>query len=574
MQLRISLADPGGRQVALAFPFDAALLAVVKAIPGRVWDSDRRLWLAPNTPETLIHLRDRKPAGVTLAIDPPVIERFKADVARLHAAKTARDAGDAEIEHHWITQPYAHQRAGLAHLVALGSGALLWEMGLGKTKTAIDYAEWLGIQEVRNLQPTEEYRDTFRALIVTPNTVARNWQNEIKLHAGHDDFVTLTGLPIAKRVALMGSARYTIVNCEALAYPAFAKAAQAREWDLVIVDESTRFKNPRAARTKALLKLGKKARHRLILTGTPITGSASDAWSQMEFVDPGLLGSFYSFTDQFLVKDWFGRPKEVRPDKVDELAQRIGRRSYRVLKRDVLDLPEKVYSDRLVEMADTQKAAYNQMRDELRVEIEAMEKVTAANVLTVLLRLTQITSGLVGAGESYTWIENNAKVAELDNLLNDELKGEQVVIFGLYQKELENLASRYALDTAALGPAFAPIIYGPTPEVRRHALIEQFQAGDRRLLFAQIRTGGIGINLTAAQTAVYYSRSWSLEEWLQSQDRLHRIGQKGTVSIVSLIAKGTVDEQIGEALMEKQKLADSLTGDGARKLIASVLGGR
>lgn len=560
MSLRIGPADPGGKQLALTFPYQPDLIAFVKTIPGREWDRAYKVWRVPNTPETLIFIRDHKPAGLALSIEPSIIERFRADVARLNAAKRIRDAGDSSIEHTWVTAPYAHQRAGLAHLAELGSGALLWEMGLGKTKTAIDYAEYLGAA---------------RVLVITPNTVVRNWTNEIRLHAGHEDYVVLAGLSIAKRAALLGSARYSIVNCEALAYGEFVKAALAIQWDLVIVDESTRFKSPKALRTKALMKVGKVARHRVILTGTPITGSAEDAWAQMEFVQPGIFGSWYSFVDRFLERDYFKRVIGIRPSMVPELASRIGARSYRVLKADVLDLPPKVYVDRLVTLSDVQRRAYDQMRDELRVEIESLPSLSAANVLTVLLRLTQITAGLVGEAGKYTWIPYNAKVTELDALLNDELKGEQVVIFGLYQKELEALAARYVGGSHS-GPSLSPlpIIYGPTPERVRHDLISEFQAGDRRLLFAQVRTGGIGINLTAAQTAIYYSRSWSLEEYLQSQDRLHRIGQKGIVSIVHLIAQGTVDEQIGKALAEKQKLADSLTGDGARRLIASVLGGR
>jgi len=214
-------------------------------------------------------------------------------------------------------------------------------------------------------------------------------------------------------------------------------------------------------------------------------------------------------------------------------------------------------------------------------------------VLTQLLRLTQITAGLLGEGDRYEWLADKAaKVRELDNLLNDELRHESVVVFGLYQRELEELAARYtegALETVRMirtedaiidgnfgkrirPGAQLPIIYGPTPEKRRHELVEEFQRGERRLLFIQTRTGGIGINLTAAKNAVYHTRGWSLEEYLQSQDRLHRIGQTGTVNIIHLTAEGTVDERIAEALASKQNLADTLTGDAARRLAAEVLG--
>lgn len=565
--LRLYDHDAAGTRLVAAGPYLAN--EFIKTIPGREWNAKAKLWLIPGTPETLIYIRDHKPPTMALEIADTTKTRFRTQVSALHAAREVREAGNATIDHRWVTQPYAHQRAGLAFLAHLGSGALLWEMGLGKTKTAIDYAEWLAANK-RN-----EMLGDIRVLVIAPNTVARNWAAEIWQHAGHADHVLLTGMTMSRRLHLLGTARYSIVNTEALSTDAFRDAAASRAWDLVIVDESTRFKTHNSKRTKALHKIGKRAVHRVILTGTPITGSAGDAWGQFEFVQPGVFGTWYRFVDDFLELDWFKRPTgAAKPGRDDELTQRIGRRSYRVLKREVLDLPPKVYQQRTVELAGDQLAAYRQMRDELRVEIANMERVTVSNVLTVLLRLTQITSGLVGKGDAYTWIPDNAKVTELDVLLNDELRGEQVVIFGQYQRELEALAQRY------MGPESQPagrfpggIIYGPTPEKVRHELIEQFQAGTRRLLFCQQRTGGIGITLTAAQTAVFYSRSWSLEEWLQAQDRLHRIGQTGTVSIVSLVAAKTVDEQISAALRDKQSMADVLTGDRLRKLVEAVLGG-
>ena len=560
-RLTIIPVDRAGTKFGIAFnpPSDIALEAFVRTIPGREWNRAFKVWMVPGSVETLLYIRDHKPDGCSLTVPEAVKDQFRASVERLVAARDVKVEGDSEIVHRFVTEPYAHQRAGLAFLAHLGSAALLWEMGLGKSKTALDYAEYLATRE-----------PGLRVLIITPNTVVRNWCAEIEKHTGHQDYVRLTGIPMERRIERLGTARYSVVNVEAMSLTPFVAAALRREWGLVIVDESTRFKTHGAQRTKNLLRLRDHAKRRVILTGTPITGSPTDAWAQMEFVQPGIFGRYYSFLDSFVEVDWFKKPIGVKPNMAAELAKRISGRSYRVLKNDVLDLPEKVYIDREVELTKEQGEAYRQMRDELRIEIESLPRVDAFNVLSRLLRLTQVTAGLVGTStDGYKWLPDNGKVTELDNLLNDELKGEQVVIFGLYQRELEELARRYVGAETLL-----PIIYGPTPEKVRHGLIEDFQAGRRRLLFAQIRTGGIGINLTAAQTAIYYSRSWSLEEYLQSQDRLHRIGQTGTVSIIHLVAKGTVDEQIAKALRSKQGLADTLTGDDARRLAEAVIQGR
>lgn len=539
-------------QVAVTFQYDPHVLAAVKRVPGRKWDAAHRAWTFPATPEAMQSFRAAlgQPYEKALYLEPAVRDALTERSRALAQAHVVRQRGDSTIDFAFRTEPYAHQRAGLEYLVRMGSAALSWEMGLGKTKTAIDYCEYLAKRRSSPL----------RVLVICPNSVRLNWQSEVAKHAGHEGVVVPTGTA-KQRIAQLGSERYTVVNCEALSIETIGSAIEKYPWDVVIVDESTRFKTPGAKRTKRLLRM--KAPVRVILTGTMLTNGPQDAWSQLEWVDPGLFGSWWGFQDRYLVKDFFGGIVGIKPEKADELRSRIESRSYRLLKEQVLDLPPKVYETRHVELAGEQARLYRQMKEELRASI-AGTTVQASTILTQLLRLTQITAGMVGTGDKYAWLYDNAKQDELDTLLREELPDKQVVIFGLYHKELEELSARY--DSSA-------IIYGPTPEARRHELVTRFQRGDERLLFAQARTGGIGINLTAAQYAVYYTRGWSLEEWLQSQDRLHRIGQQGTVTVIPFIATGTVDVQIARALADKSYMAASLTGDGARRLAAEVLGG-
>lgn len=571
------------RTLAVRFPYDPDALAVIRDIPGRKWDKVRRVWTVPDAPEHLARLREAfDRLGWRTEVDADVAAEARAVAQGMERAKAAVARGDGELVHAWVTEPYAHQRAGLDFLVHGRGGALLWEMGLGKTKTAIDFCEWLArtaspfdhdtirARLVNDPVPHAEFElPALKVLVVCPNTVKRTWQAEVVKHAGHASLVVPEGT-LAQRANQYGRAMYTIVNVEQLSFDVTAKAAQAIEWDVVIADESTRFKDPRAKRTKALHKLS--AHHRVILTGTPVQ-KPEDVWSQFEFVSPGTFGSsFYAFRDRYLDLDYFKQVTGIKPHMARELRERIEARSYRVLKSQVLDLPPKVYGDREVTLSREQQWAYKQMKDELRVELEDRPDLTANNILTLLLRLTQITAGLVGDNvNGYLWLDEsrNAKLAEMDALLLEELRHEQVVVFGQYQTELRQLAARYP-EAVAGWPA--AVIFGPTPEKDRARYIDEFQAGQRRLLFAQSRTGGIGITLTAAQTAIYYTRGWSLEEYLQSQDRLHRIGQTGTVSILHLVAKGTIDEDIAAALAAKQDIADHLTGDAARKLATSIVG--
>jgi SNF2 family DNA or RNA helicase len=559
----LSRAAPGSSIGRLEYPYAPAVTDIIRRIPGREFNRTYKVWLFPLTPTNILQLRDGlTEIGWAMSIPRDLADDLNKAYAKAKAAAAVRDAGDSDIAFDYVTEPYAHQRAGLAFLAHLDGGALLWEMGLGKTKTAIDFAEMKAGKHTTPPGLGWDQGAEFKVLVIAPNTVKRNWRDEVTKHAGHDDVVIPKGT-IPQRIGQLATARYTVINCEALSYPKMADALRDIVWDLIVVDESTRFKTPDAKRTKALQKL--RTKRRVILTGTPITGKPADAYVQFEWVAPGTFGkSFWTFKERYLEKDWFGNIVGIKPGMGDELRQRIDTVSYRILKADVLDLPEKVYIDRRVEMKGEQRRAYNQMRDELRIELANADEVRASNILTVLLRLTQVTAGMVGERGRYEWLADNAKADELDHLLLEELAGEQVVIFGLYQFELEQLAARYKAPEA--------IIYGPTPEVVRHELVTQFQAGDRRLLFAQTRTGGIGINLTAAQTAIYVTRSWSLEEYLQSQDRLHRIGQTGTVSIIHLLAEDSIDNDIAEALAEKKSLADHLTGDAARALAARLLG--
>lgn len=565
----VTVTRAGPDHLHIHIPYDhEGLRLLVKRIPGREWDKPARAWRVPATYDTLDTFTKLLPPGCSVMVHPMLRGQLLEQQQALVDGAQIKARGDADVDYPFRTQPYAHQRAGFAFLSRIGSGVLTWEMGTGKTKTAIDWCEWL----------EQETSDEFRVLVLCPNSVRYSvWAQEIPKHAGHSNFVVPEGTGRV-RASKIGTAMYTIMNVESLSSGESAKVMSAMEWDVVIVDESTRFKTPNANRTKRLLKM--KARYRLAMTGTPVPNSVADVWSQYTFVRPGLLGSFWAFKEGYLNKDFFGNVVGVRPERAQELQQRLDSVSYRVLKRDVLDLPEKVYTDRIVGLSEVQAKAYVQMQDELSMEVpdQSGDRVFAASVLTQLLRLTQVTAGMIGERGSYVWDKDNPKLMELDWLLNDELRSEQVVIFGLYQFELEQLAARYYNNWGAFRPSWhkgagltGPIIYGPTNAALRDEFITEFQDGRLRLLFCQVRTGGIGITLTRAKTAIYFTRSWSLEDYLQSQDRLHRIGQTGTVQILHLIAKGTVDEAIAKSLDRKQTTADLLTGDNLRALRRTLL---
>jgi SNF2 family DNA or RNA helicase len=334
---------------------------------------------------------------------------------------------------------------------------------------------------------------------------------------------------------------------------------------LFAVDESTTIKNPKASRTKAITKLAKNTKYRRILTGSPITQSPLDLYSQTEVLDTNLLGytSFYSFQNHYgeVVNRYFGG-RTVRQvvgyRNLDELSQKLDSFSYRVLKSDCLDLPEKLYIRRDVTLTAEQKKLYSELKELAITELANQETVSVTNVLTQLLRLHQIVCGHIKSDDGIETPINNNRIDELIEVIA-EMQG-KVIIWANYRQNIleivETLQGLFGADAVAS-------YFGDTTPDERERVIKQFQNPDSPLRFfvGNTQTGGYGITLTEAQNVIYYSNNFDLEKRLQSEDRAHRIGQKNNVTYVDLVAKDTVDEKIVTALRNKLDLAQEVLGD-------------
>ena len=334
---------------------------------------------------------------------------------------------------------------------------------------------------------------------------------------------------------------------------------------LFAVDESTTIKNPKASRTKAITKLAKNTKYRRILTGSPITQSPLDLYSQTEVLDTNLLGytSFYSFQNHYgeVVNRYFGG-RTVRQvvgyRNLDELSQKLDSFSYRVLKSDCLDLPEKLYIRRDVTLTAEQKKLYGELKELAITELANQETVSVTNVLTQLLRLHQIVCGHIKSDDGTETPINNNRIDELIEVIA-EMQG-KIIIWANYRQNIleivETLQGLFGADAVAS-------YFGDTTPDERERVIKQFQDPDSSLRFfvGNTQTGGYGITLTEAQNVIYYSNNFDLEKRLQSEDRAHRIGQKNNVTYVDLVAKDTVDEKIVTALRNKLDLAQEVLGD-------------
>tara|TARA_R110000765_G_scaffold3509_1_gene10866 strand:- start:48 stop:1301 length:1254 start_codon:yes stop_codon:yes gene_type:complete len=373
---------------------------------------------------------------------------------------------------------------------------------------------------------------------------------------------------LTKLFEISHSLKLFIINVEAFSTKkgvAFVAKFLLAHNVLIAVDESTTIKNPKAQRTKNLLKLAVNTKYRRILTGFPVTQSPLDLYSQSTFLSPHLLGytSFYSFQNRYakLINRKMGARtfrQVVGYHNLEELTNNVKTFSYRVLKKECLDLPDKVYQKREVELTAEQKKVYKELKDHAIAELDSQELVSVTSVLTQILRLHQVVCGFVrnDSGE-----EVEVKSNRLDELINilEEVQG-KTIIWANYQYDIKRILKTLHNIT---GVDSVATYYGGTPDDQRQEIIRRFQDPNSELkyLISNTQTGGYGITLTEASNVIYYSNNYDLEKRLQSEDRAHRIGQTNKVTYIDLVAKGTVDEKIVKALRNKLDLAQEVLGD-------------
>lgn len=470
-------------------------------------------------------------------------------------------------------QPYAHQLTALERSWERPEYALFLEMGTGKSKIIIDTIAML----------YDEGRIE-GALIVAPKGVYKNWeQKELPEHLPtHIDAQIITWSPeqtqkkkkdLERAFERDESLKLVVMNVEAFSTEkgyTFAETFLKLKKALMAVDESTTIKNRGAKRTKSLVKLGTKATYRRIATGSPVTQSPLDLYSQCEFLDPWALGynSFWAFQSRYarMLKRSVGTHsfnQIVGYQNLEELSKKIEEFSYRVRKEDCLDLPEKIYTRRTVEFTDEQVRIYAQMKNLALAELEG-QLATAPNVLTQILRLQQVCSGFVRMDDGTIKHFPTNKLNELKATL-EEVDGKAIIwaTFTHDLLEIEKLLQEvYGKDSVAL-------YYGDTEIEQRQQIVKDFQNPSHPLRFfvGQPRTGGYGLTLTEAKTVIYYSNNYDLEIRLQSEDRAHRIGQKNNVTYVDIVTENTVEEKILKALRGKINLATQVLNEDYKQWI-------
>jgi len=440
------------------------------------------------------------------------------------------------------TKPFPHQIDAIKFVVDNDHCAIFDEQGLGKTKIIIDAV----IYEMRE-------KKIDGCLVISPKSLIKNWENEVKKHS-YLVSSNLLGTKREKGYKYLSYANIYIINYEQVIFelPRIKDFLRINKFAIVL-DESQRIKNPLAKTTQALLGISTYSTKKIILTGTPIANKPEDIWSQFLFLDGGkLLGdNFIEFKSKYRVSD-------TTQNNLEALKMQISKISMRRLKSDVLTLPNKKYIDIPVELRGKQKNKYKELTETLIVEIKNYEGdiILDENDYFVkrLLRLTQLASNPFLLDKSYNEIP--AKLEALDDLVNDIIsKQEKLIIWSSFVDNIRIIRNRYKNHGSLM-------LSGIIPIDQRNKYIDKFQnSNDHKIMVANPAAAREGITLSAANHAIYYDRNFNLVDYIQSQDRIHRISQIKQCYIYKIIARNSVDEFIEDRIYAKQSIASFLQGD-------------
>lgn len=427
--------------------------------------------------------------------------------------------------------------------------AFLMDMGTGKTITTIAVAGTL----------FHKHKIT-RMLVVCPKSIVDVWEQEFEKFATFDyQLAVLDGSSAKKadtiRYMIGTGLQVIVVNYESC----WRLEAELTRWhpDMIACDESSKIKNPQAKCSKALHRLGKISSYNLILTGTPITNSPLDFFSQYKFLDEKIFGSsFYSFRAYYAILGGYQNHQIVGYKHLAELVEKAHSIAYRIRIDEAVDLPEFVEEMRMVKLDRNAQKIYDGIEKDSFAELMNGE-ITTRNVLTSLLRLSQVTGGFVrnDAGDASQQV-SLAKLEALEEIIDDCLDaGKKVVVFARFIPEINAICKMLRSNHIRYSH-----IYGAVKD--RSKQVEQFQTDPQTKVFVgQLQTTGMGLTLTAGSVCVYYSLDFSYANYQQSMARVRRIGQTKRVVYIHLVCKDTIDEKVMSALKQKADVSKLLVDD-------------
>ena len=399
-------------------------------------------------------------------------------------------------------------------------------------------------------------------LVVAPLSILGVWQEEFRKFADFENsLVVLNGSESKKNEKLRqmqtSGLQVAVINYES----AWRLEKELAAWDadLIVCDEGHKIKTHNIAASKCMHRLGARARYRMLLTGTIITNKAIDVFSPYKFLNPAVFGnSFYAFRNRYFDMVGYGNHTPVlKTSMAEELTRRIHSIAFRATKAECIDLPETMEIIQQVELEPQTRKLYQQLVRDSYAQIKSGEIITAANVLTRLLRLSQLTGGFL-RGDETDRVErvSSAKLDALSDIIDSAaLEAGKLVIIARFLPEIDAITAM--LERKSIGYS---LITGAVKD--RDEQVRRFQTNPGVTVFVgQIATAGLGITLTAADKMVFYSLDYSMSNFEQTKARIHRVGQRNQCTYIYLVAENTVDVKVLKALRDKADLARTLIDD-------------
>ena len=526
----------GKYSIYLTFAYNSAILTQIRALPFRYWDAEAKQWEVPaDQLETLKTIFN----GYEITIIGGNVLEEKQMVKNVDFA--------------FKTQPYAHQIEGFEYGLQHDRWLLADEQGLGKTKQVIDIA--VALKQIRGYK---------HCLIVCGvNGLKWNWLNEIKTHSNEGGYI-LGQRQRAGRL-VVGSTNdknddlkrletindyFIITNVESLRNDdictEITNRCKSGDIGLIAVDEIHKCKNPASQQGKALLKL--KSEYRVAMTGTPVMNNPLDLYIILKW-----LGyedhAFYSFKNHYCVFGGYGGYEIVGYKNMEELESKITNIMLRRKKEEVLDLPEKVHVAEYVDMTPKQAQIYKEVTADVLMNIDQIKMAT--NPLAELIRMRQAT-GYTGILSST--IQESAKLDRMEELVDEAVEnGKKVVIFSNWTQMttpiMERLCKKY----------YCVKVTGEYNTEAREAAVRHFQTNDDcKVIIGTIGAMGTGLTLTAGTVEIFMDEPWNRANKEQAEDRCHRVGTTESVTIYTLLCKGTIDERINDLVEQKGLMSDAL----------------
>jgi len=551
-----------------------------RSLPNRKYVGKLKVWLAPCIRVNAQIIHDAWFGHTRINVN---AEAREAILKTLDGSKIVKEPFPSDFK---FKKPcYPHQKKGLDYIYSLQNSALFVEMGLGKSKMALDK---IGCHYLEG--------NTNAILVVCPCSIRFNWIEEIKTHCPVEYEFEVAELKTTSNIKAVtkfinyktSKLKILIVGVESLQAGKAIKICSeyiAKHDTSVVVDEAHTIKTYDAARTKNLIAMSRGTKYRMIMTGTPVSQGILDLYGQFQFLDPNIIGigDFYSYKYRYTISEKIELKRKNETDKKREVYLVVGHKNiselmeiirpfvFQCTKAEALELPDKIRIKRYVTLTKDQLNLYNEVKTERVALIPNTDdlRVIVKNVLSLYMSLQQIVGGFVsrGTGEynangkeiretiALGVKDKNPKIMELKSIIDELPDGEQVIIWAKYRAEVFLIAQqleRYKTDKFEKSCA----VFLDKTDTEREQIKKDILDKKVRYFISTAKSGGTGLTMNTAAYVVYFSNSFSQLEKAQSEDRNHRIGQKRNVTYIDLVAKGTVDENILTALRNKKNLSD------------------